>query len=263
MGLTGISEFTFGFAFLFEQTRRNWQGLRSVPILPSLQNEADVGWDANLPAAGIDYYYQFKLSDYLFAKHAKFIKDGTYTAPYFRIALHRKDRNRQHRRLKEHSKDHPETYYVAPELTALQAFNDSFLARDITENSRLIPLAECNEINDGAQHYITYQLGDPAWQQHSRPQKHQRSESGRNLESLYRSTTPKWERIDRGFADALFEKTRGQVLRHIEQFGDREEPVSRLLNRPAEPSTTSLIRRTADLVSVYYGATMVLVGSDE
>lgn len=30
----GISEFTFGYAFLYEQTQRNWQELRAVPILP-------------------------------------------------------------------------------------------------------------------------------------------------------------------------------------------------------------------------------------
>jgi hypothetical protein len=261
MGITGISEFTFGFAFLFEQTHRNWAGLQSVPVLPSLQAEADKGWDAKLPTAGTDYYYQFKLSDYLFAKHAKFIKDGTYNDPYFRIALHRKDTNRQHRRLKQHSLAHPETYYVAPEFTELKTFNDSFLARDITMNSRLIPLQDCDDINDGAQHYITYQLGLPDWKQHSEPKRHTRSESGRDLERVYRESKPRWKPIDRGYAEGLFEGTRTEVLQNIERFGDREEPVRGLLNRPAEPSTHSLIQRTAELVSVYYGATMVLIGS--
>lgn len=262
MSITGISEFTFGFAFLFEQANRTWDGLRSVPILPSLQDEAGKGWDAKLPTAGTDYYYQFKLSDYLFAKHAKFIKDGTYNAPYFRIALHRKVQNRQHKRLREHCVAHPETYYVAPEFSELDAFNDSFLARDITENSRLIPLADCDDINDGAQHYITYQLGSADWEQHSDPKRHTRSESGKNLERLYRRSVDQWEPINRGYADELFERTRGEVLENIRRFGDREEPVSRLLNRPAEPSTHALIQRTAELVSVYYGATMVLVGSE-
>jgi hypothetical protein len=51
MALTGISEFTFGFAFLSEQANRNWP-LKAVPILPSLQQEADEGWDAKLPTDG-------------------------------------------------------------------------------------------------------------------------------------------------------------------------------------------------------------------
>ena len=58
MAITGISEFSFGYAFLYEQTRRNWGTLRAAPILPSLQKEADEGWDANLPTHGVDYYYQ-------------------------------------------------------------------------------------------------------------------------------------------------------------------------------------------------------------
>jgi hypothetical protein len=36
MAVTGVSEFTFGFAFLFEQTTQNWANLRAAPILPSL-----------------------------------------------------------------------------------------------------------------------------------------------------------------------------------------------------------------------------------
>src|SRR5262249_57938047 len=65
MGATGISEFTFGYAFLYEQTQRNWTNLKAVPILPSLQQEANLGWDAHLPTQAADFYYQFKLSDYL------------------------------------------------------------------------------------------------------------------------------------------------------------------------------------------------------
>lgn len=81
MGITGISEFSFGFAFLFEQTNRNWANLTAAPILPSLQQEADTGWDARLPLNATDFYYQFKLSDYLWNGNAKYIQDGTYNSP--------------------------------------------------------------------------------------------------------------------------------------------------------------------------------------
>jgi len=65
MAEIGISEFTFGYAFLFEQTQANWGGLKAAPVLPSLQQEEQEGWDARLPLNGTDSYYQFKLSDYL------------------------------------------------------------------------------------------------------------------------------------------------------------------------------------------------------
>lgn len=264
MAITGISEFTFGFAFLFEQTHRNWNGLTAVPVLPSLQQEADDAWDARLPTLAVDYYYQFKLSDYLWAAHAKFRKDGTYTEPYFRIALHRRDNNRQHRRLKKHAENHPETYYVAPEFTELNDFNDSFLAREITQQTRLIPVRECDDVADGDQHFITYQSGEERWRQHSQPKIHQRSESGIDLENVYRRSRPKWKEVDNEFADELLETTRDTILRGLEDedLGERDRLVRSVVDRaPNRRTTGGLLQATAEMVSVYYGATMVLVGS--
>lgn len=48
MAEIGISEFTFGYAFLFEQTQAAWAGLRAAPILPSLQQEALEAWEARV-----------------------------------------------------------------------------------------------------------------------------------------------------------------------------------------------------------------------
>ena len=58
MAEIGISEFTFGYAFLYEQTRANWGGLTAAPVLPSLQQEEEQGWYAHLPLEGTDFYYQ-------------------------------------------------------------------------------------------------------------------------------------------------------------------------------------------------------------
>ena len=82
MATIGISEFAFGYAFLYEQTRNNWGNLQAAPVLPSLQKEKDEGWDAHLPLTGIDFFYQFKLSDHLSRGNASYIADGTYNAPY-------------------------------------------------------------------------------------------------------------------------------------------------------------------------------------
>ena len=72
----------------------------AAPVLPSLQQEQSIGWDAHLPLNGTDFYYQFKLSDYLYRNNANYISDHTYHGPYYRLALHKKDSNRQHNRLK-------------------------------------------------------------------------------------------------------------------------------------------------------------------
>ena len=122
----GISEFTFGYAFLFEQTQRNWANLKAAPILPSLYQDANLGWDAHLPLRGTDFYYQFKMSEYLFRGNASYLRDGTFNKPYYRFTFHSRDNYRQHRRLRELAASNANTYYVAPEFNDLPTFNAIF-----------------------------------------------------------------------------------------------------------------------------------------
>jgi hypothetical protein len=266
MAITGLSEFTFGFAFLFEQAQRNWTGIRAAPILPSLRQEADDAWDAHLPARGTDYYYQFKLSDYLSRRNAKFRRNGIYNTPYYRVALHPRDNNRQHRRLRVHSRTHPQTYYVAPEFSILDDFNESFLAQNVTERSRLIPVADCDDIGDGDRHYLTYCQGDTEWCQHSEPKRHDRSITGLGIESLYRESQSKWQPLDVGFAASLFARTTATIDRLLGEEHRRRAVTVRSLKlfdtNEDDESRVSLLRRTADLLAVFYGATLVLVGSE-
>ena len=82
----GISEFTFGFAFLHEQTTKYSTRLRAAPLLPSLRAEAKEGWDAKLPVRGMPFFFQFKLSKYLSDSSARHISNSEYTEPYYRKA---------------------------------------------------------------------------------------------------------------------------------------------------------------------------------
>lgn len=258
----GISEFTFGFSFLYEQTRRNWEQLRAAPVLPSLRQETDDAWDARLPLIGTDYYYQFKLSDYLFQPNANYIDDGTYSGPYYRIALHRRNNNRQHCRLKEHARNHLNTYYVAPEFNNLDDFNSAFLSSQIIERSRLIPIAECEDITDGRQRYITFQEGNLSWRIHSVSRSHEKSFSGRDIELLYRSTFQTWKKIDSGFAASLFEKTVANVRILIEQEEKQiKQTILPLLDfHPRNQNRANILIRTSQILSVFFGLTLVIVG---
>jgi hypothetical protein len=258
---TGISEFTFGYAFLHEQTERHWGTLRAAPILPSLQQEAELGWDARLPVTGVDYYYQFKLSDYLWRANAKYISDGTYAGPYFRVKLHRRESNRQHGRLREHCQVHPHTFYVAPEFTGLTTFNASFLARQIVDNSRLIPLADCDDVIDGEQHHITYQSASTDWRFHSEFKRHTDSHFGSEIDQLYRKSANSWQPITRGFAEGLFESAAATVERRLVEEKHKDRSAEHLLSvQPPERTRAGYLRRTADLLSMFYGLTLVLVG---
>jgi hypothetical protein len=240
---------------------RNWNGLRAAPILPSLQQEANLGWDANLPLEAADFYYQFKLSDYLTRSNAKYISDGTYPGPYYRISLHKRDSNQQHKRLREHCSTKPDTYYVAPEFTTAADFNESFLSKAITENSRLIKVADCDDIADSEQHYFTFITGDSGWKQHSEPKRHEHSRSGKDLEALYNESRAHWKELTPKFAEDLFEQTVAIVERQLTKEGSRTPELTRtILERPPQQNRVGYLLRTAEILSIYSGTTLVLVG---
>ncbi len=257
---TGISEFTFGFGFLYEQVRANWKNLKVAPILPSLQKEKDEGWDARLPLKGTDFYYQFKLSDYLSHGHAMFIKDGTYSGHYYRIALHRRDNNRQHNLLVKLAKKSPNTFYVAPEFSGVETFNKAFLDNKLLASSRLIPLKNCKQFNNSAQHYITFQKGKPQWEIHSEVQRFEKSWPGTELESLYKESSQQWRPIDKTFAEEIFER----VSKQVKGLGvdDNLRPVNEaLLDIEAENrDRNGFLKRSAELLSLNFGTTLVIVG---
>jgi hypothetical protein len=265
MAQVGISEFTFGYAFLYEQTHANWGNLQAAPILPSLQQEEEQGWDAHLPLHATDFYYQFKLTDYLSRSNASFIRDHTYAGPYYRLAFHRRNNNQQHKRLRDHSLTNPNTYYVAPEFNAADDFHAAFLAQQLTNRSRLIPLPDCDDINDSDQHWITFQPNQVGWIQHSERKTHDRSYSGSEIQKVYRETHDHWKPVTKAYATELFEKT-AHVVRKVRE---REEPEAMapalpLLDfNPNQMERRDVLIRTSQILSVVLGVTLVLVGTKE
>lgn len=265
MASIGISEFTYGYAFLCEQTRANWGNLRAAPVLPNLREEHDEGWDARLPTNATDFYYQFKLTDYLSRGNASFIADGTYLTPYYRLALHRKENNRQHQRLRLHSAANPHTYYVAPEFNSTDEFNAAFLGQQLTDRSRLIPVSECDDIDDGDQHYITFQFNQPEWMQHSKKKPHSQSFNGRELGKLYQNSDKDWKRVNKNYATELFDKT-VELVRTVVQKEDskaKTTALSLLDFNPNQADQRKVLFKTSQILAVVLGVTLVLVGTSE
>jgi len=269
MAAIGISEFTFGYAFLYEQTHANWANLLATPVLPSLQQEQHGGWDAHLPLVGADYYYQFKLTDHLSRSNSKFIADGTYAAPYYRLAFHRRNNNQQHQRLRIHAATHPNTFYVAPEFQTIDQFNSAFLSRQIASRSRVIPLSQCDDVSDNEQHFITFRPGSRAWIQHSQMKRRSVSYKGEDMEALYRRDDKNWRKIDGSFASDLFSKTVETVnrIKSSERWvlqGQGEDKVIPLLDFDPQAATMrETLLRTSQILSVALGVTLVIVGSKE
>lgn len=260
---TGISEFTFGYGFLYEQTQANWKDLTAAPILPSLQKEKDEGWDAHLPLKGIDFYYQFKLSDYLSNGNSKYIKDGTYSSPYYRFSLHKPDYNRQHNTLVRHAKKHPNTFYVAPEFSGIEKFNSAFLSRQLLSNSRLIPLNKCKEELNAFQHHITFQPGNRNWKVHSEVSSFESSRRGDEIEAIYRESSSQWRAIDDNFAEELFISVSNRISNTDVDSSIRAANAELLEIEQENRNRNGYLRRAADLLSINFGVALVIVGSPE
>lgn len=260
----GISEFTFGYAFLHEQTVANWGTLIAAPILPSLQQEAAVGWDAHLPLAGVAYFYQFKIAEHLERSNASFYFTWTPAGPYFRIALHARNNNMQHRRLRYHCTHFPLTYYVAPEMKSLASFNSSFLASKLLESSRLVPLTECKDLApiDRSQHYITFRPGRVDALFHSESSSIGTTHRGTHIAELYRSHSQFWAPIDKRFALDLLDRVAKSATGALRKEGVLQTKFVDSLVAEARGAggVAAILQGTARLLSIVFGLTMVIVG---
>jgi hypothetical protein len=153
---------------------------------------------------------------------------------------------------------------VAPEFNTIDDFNAAYLSRQLMQRSRLIPLADCDDIDDGDQHYITFQGGQQVWLQHSERKTHERSFSGRDLEKVYRSTENQWRHLDKRFGEELFERSAAIVRRVVDAEDRRAASVTLpLLDfNPREADRREILLRTSQILSVTVGVTLVLVGAE-
>lgn len=255
----GISEFTFGYSFLYEQTHMHWDDLIAAPILPSLQQEQHGGWDAHLPLLGDAFFFQFKLSEYLYRGNAKYIQKGIYSGPYFRLSLHQRDCNKQHRLLRAHWQNNPNTFYVAPELRTIEQFNDAFLDRSLTQHSRLFSLGDCDDIDDSdsSQHYITFRHDIEEWNFHSDGKSKDRSFFGENIRQLYLERGAERKVLSLDFARELLIRTTEAVPAADRGWVTGE---SHLNLRPVADDRNAVLQRVADIAATVFGVTLVIVG---
>ncbi len=258
----GISEFTFGYSFLHEQTVKKWGRVRSIPIFPSLIKEKRLGYDVNLQFKGKDYYYQFKLSDLLWRSNSKFIRDGTYSGPYYRIKLHRMYFNLQHRKLWGLSRKKKYTYYVSPECPNIGLFNQAFLSGQVTDHSRLIPLTKCSNYpqSDDRQHYITYQRDDPSFIQHSEISKKNDSILGKNIAGLYEEGQKNSEMLDDNFASRVLDDS----LTILEDYEEKDASTYDFIksNKDKLETVYDKLSFSANILWVTLGVAMIIVGEE-
>jgi len=262
----GISEFTYAYAFLHEQ-QLIWQNeLLITPFLPSLSDEALLGFDAALATTATCFFYQFKKSRYIVRAHPRRLARNPqpYPTPFYRILLHRKRNYSQHFRLKEWSQLFPCTFYVAPEMNDNTTFYQAARRGELWMNSRFIFLNLCQETfteNDPEQHFIEFKEGEEQpliCSEHGF--KIEKSLLGKNLKEFYLGQ--KRQPIDE-LAANLFGQTEAIITKHWGNEIVKKLGIDTYFERIQKTETKKILQFTSNILSTYLGIIPVFVGNRE
>ena len=156
-----FSEFSYGFA-LTHGLLKDTPSIDVVPHFPSLVEEGKLGYDVKLAYWGIPIFLQFKLSDYLTRRPAKYWDN--YHEPYFRFDITPLTISQQHNLLKDLAENEEEVFYVSPIFWKTTQFNDAFRANHVAARSMWLPLGQLPYLTDDEPHHVTYTgPADPSW----------------------------------------------------------------------------------------------------
>lgn len=76
--------------------------------------------------------------------------------PFHRFPITLNSKSRQHQSLLRHAENGNCVFYVAPRFHRISEFNDFYFSQKVTNQSIFIDPSEIGEINDDAQHYVSY-----------------------------------------------------------------------------------------------------------
>ncbi|RUO98963.1 hypothetical protein [Hyphomicrobium sp.] len=159
-----FSEFSYGFALLNDIV--GWSPLAIAPILPSLIEEANVGYDVKLDWPGVPLYLQFKRADFMLRRTKKLRRKTKLNSPYYRFKVMDQSRSRQHQLLCELDRGNNTVFYAAPRFHQLAAINAAWSAKRVGRKSIFVQPSEIGELDEQA-HYVafdeltTYVLSEP------------------------------------------------------------------------------------------------------
>ena len=149
-----FSEFSYSFALTRELM--NSTTLTGTPLLPSTRDEGRLGYDLQIPISGVPVFFQFKLADYLKRSNAKYIRDGYYNTPYFRINIYKKHISNQHNILRHLANSSYLVYYVAPTFHLQDHFDNTFNSNQVISSSGFFDLSDLPTIVTDEEHHIVF-----------------------------------------------------------------------------------------------------------
>ena len=156
-----FSEFSYGFALTHNLLHLS-PSIQVAPQFPSLVQEGGIGYDVQLGYPTLPTFLQFKLSDYLTRRPAKYWNH--YHEPYFRFDISSLVVSNQHNLLKDLANRGELVYYVAPLFWETTEFNRAFRTNQISARSIWVHVGRLPRLTDYEPHHVTF-IGpkDPAW----------------------------------------------------------------------------------------------------
>ena len=148
-----FSEFSYGFAFTHELIN-HLPGITVAPQFPSLVEEAKVGYDMKVPIWGVPMFLQYKLSEFLEGRAAKYWR--SHRQAHFRFEVTSPNISPQHNLLKDLADAGKDVFYVAPSLYELQDFNAAYRQNRISSSSVCVPVGKLVRLRTDQYLHITF-----------------------------------------------------------------------------------------------------------
>jgi hypothetical protein len=230
--LCEFSEFSYGYAVVREAEATLASVYKSLgaPVLPSLKQEKQVGYDARLRHADFVLCLQFKRTEYISRQNPASPTWPAFGSPHFRFAIDTGGHQHQALMGLEHdltSRQVGEVLYVSPLFHTQAEFDAAYAGGKVLEHSLLVPPSEF-AAGSGKHHYASDALGTNLVL--SRPR-----------EPEHRATWARLEEAVRGRAEIAASRrdarrvTLGEVEEILSRAAERTRPLPyRQLDVPVE-----------------------------
>jgi hypothetical protein len=136
-----LSEFSYGYGVTREVDQLLASvGVRTVPFMPSLLQEKQIGFDVGFSGRGVPLLLQFKLGQALhrFVRNDKSYPAPVLERPFFRFSIDTAEPDGQFETLLKAETDGAETYYVAPRFTDWPHYVNFFEAGEVLLRSVMV-----------------------------------------------------------------------------------------------------------------------------
>jgi len=155
-----FSEFSYGFAVTENLVSNPGSNITVAPVFPSLIEENQVGFDVMLQRPGKPLFLQFKLAHQMTARAFE-VKEGFFSAPFFRMHLRCNAESNQHANLLALEASGEDVLYVAPKFHTVEQLNEAYELRQVWERSLQLAPSVIGPL-DQSSHHVGFK-GNGEW----------------------------------------------------------------------------------------------------